>query len=394
MHKENRHRLVDACDGALIVLAGYDAMQGSGDMAAPFTQEANFWWATGIDEPGWKVIIDGTHGGRSILVRPALSRVQEIFDGSLADDVALRLSGADKIISSKDLEPFLRQLSRTHGVVRTIDVKHPYEFVPNPALSDLVGLLSRIFSSTQDCSQKINELRAIKTPEELRKMQAAINLTNEAFTAVREKLGSYKHEYEIEADFTWSFRSANAAHAYEPIVASGANACTMHYVANRDKLSARSMVLIDIGARVDGYCADITRTYCVRPSKRQIAVHAAVVEAQRRCIELLGPDVAIVDYFQGVDEIMKDALQELRLLDDRDDEDTYRKYFPHSISHGLGIDPHDPLGRPRYFKEGMVVTVEPGIYIPEEGIGVRIEDDILITKSGRRNMSGQLSTSL
>jgi len=394
MHTENRKRLVKACDGALIVLSGYDAMQGSGDMAAPFTQEASFWWATGISEPGWRVIIEGVHGGRTTLVRPELSHVQEIFDGTTSDDVALQVSGAEKVVSSKEFEPLLRQLSRTHSIARTIAVKHPYEFTPNPASSNLVELLSRIFSSTQDCSQKINELRAIKSPEELHRMQAAINLTNDAFAEVRQRLETYKHEYELEADFIQLFRRKNATHAYEPIVASGVNACTLHYVGNHDKLSAKSMVLIDIGARVNGYCADVTRTYCVRPTKRQMAVHAAVVDAQRRCIDLLGPDVSIVDYFREVDEIMKDALQSLRLLDDRSDEAAYRKYFPHSISHGLGVDPHDPLGRPRSFRAGMVVTVEPGIYIPEEAIGVRIEDDILITRDGSRNLSGSLSTGL
>jgi len=394
MHTENRQRLVEACEGALIILTAYDALQGSGDMAAPFTQEASFWWATGIDAPGWKVIIEGARGGRTTLVRPALSRVQEIFDGTVSDEAVLAVSGASRVIYAKDFEPYLRQLARTHGVARTIDVKYPYEFAPNPAPAELVGLLSRIFSSAQDCSQKIYELRAIKSPDEIRRMQASIDLSINAFSTIRERFASYKHEYEIEADFTHIFRRKNAIHAYEPIVAADGNACTMHYVANREKTTTKSMVLIDIGARIDGFCADITRTYCERPTKRQMAVHAAVVEAQRRSIELLGPDVSIGDYFHGVDEIMKDALQDLNLLKDRSDEETYRKYFPHSISHGLGIDPHDPLGRPRYFRPGMVLTVEPGIYIPEENIGVRIEDDILITESGRHNLSGRLSTSL
>lgn len=394
MHTEHRERLSIACDGALIILSGYDAMQGSGDMAAPFMQEASFWWATGIESPGWRAIIDGSRKGELTLVRPKVDEIHQIFDGELSDDEVKSISGAVAVIASDDFESHLRQLARHHSVVRTIDHKHPYDFVPNPAPLALVESLRRIFASVQDCSQKLHELRAIKTPEEIVRMRAAIKLTIDAFEKVRSQLDTYRHEYEIEADFTKHLRMHNARHAYEPIVAGGLNACTLHYVRNSDKVLRKDVILIDIGANVDGYSADITRTYSVRPTKRQQAVHAAVEKAHHACIEALGPDVLVTDYFRNVDEIMKNALEELGLLDDRNDTTTYRKYFPHAISHGLGIDPHDPLGRPRYFRPGMVLTVEPGIYIPEEGVGVRIEDDILITENGRENLSGRLSTKL
>ena len=394
MHSENRARLVAACDGALIVLTGYDAMQGSGDMAAPFLQEGSFWWVTGIEAPGWKAIIDGTRGGRLTLVRPRVDEVHRIFDGELSDDEAKALSGAEAVVAADKLEPTLRQLARRHSIVQTIDSKHPYDFAPNPAPAALVETLQRIFPATQDCSLKLNELRAIKTPEEIKRMKQAINLTAKAFSSIRAQLATYKHEYEIEADFTQHFRAHNARHAYEPIVAAGKNACTLHYIKNSDNVRKNDLILIDIGANVAGYSADITRTYCLKPTKRQQAVHAAVRKAHQACIALIGPDVLVAEYFRQVDDIMKEALLSLGLLRDRADETTYRRYFPHSISHGLGIDPHDPLGRPRYLRPGMVLTVEPGIYIPEEGIGVRIEDDILVTPTGRENLSGHLSTNL
>ena len=154
------------------------------------------------------------------------------------------------------------------------------------------------------------------------------------------------------------------------------------------------MVLIDIGARVGGYSADVTRTYCLNPTKRQKAVHAALEKAHQAIITLIAPGLPIAEYIDSVDEIMKQALYELGLLDDMSDQEAYRKYFPHAISHGLGIDTHDSLGRPRYLETGMVLTVEPGIYIPEEGIGVRIEDDILVTATGYENLTAALPTSL
>jgi Xaa-Pro aminopeptidase len=201
------------------------------------------------------------------------------------------------------------------------------------------------------------------------------------------------HEYMVEAEFSHYFRSRGATgHAYEPIVASGKNACTLHHIDNAAEVKNNALLLIDIGASVDGYPADITRTYAVgKPNDRQKAVYTAVETAHYQIIDLLKPGLKVKDYSDRVDEIMKKALDSLGLLKKESD---YRRYFPHAVSHGLGIDVHDSLGGPEVFVAGMVLTVEPGIYIPEEGIGVRIEDDILITKTGHENLSAALPTSL
>ena len=152
---------------------------------------------------------------------------------------------------------------------------------------------------------------------------------------------------------------------------------------------------MDIGARLDGYAADISRTYGLgEPTQRQRQVHAAVQVAQQEIIKLIKPGLLVADYYTSVDVIMKQALVGLGLLRSTDDDATYRRYFPHAIGHGLGVDVHDSLGQPVEFLSGMVLTVEPGIYIPEEGIGVRIEDNILVTDKGHTNLSKALSTSL
>lgn len=395
LHQLNRERVYDAAQGALIVITAYDRMQLSGDMAAPFLQQSSFWWLTGIVEPGWKVIIDA-YRREAILVRPERSDIDVIFNGEANDDEIRAVSGIEKIIPMKKFEGALRQLTGHHTIVQTIFSKHEVEdeFVANPAQNILQRQLQRIFPSVQDCYDAIVGLRAIKQPVELERMQHAIGLTVKAFKDVKLLLPTLKNEAEIAAEFTYQFHRKNAEHAYEPIVASGKNACTMHYVANSAKTQARHMVLMDIGARVGGYSADITRTYCVNPTKRQKALHAAVEKAQQQIIALIEPNLPIADYLSEVDRIMKQALISLGLLKNMDDTVTYRKYFPHAVSHGLGVDTHDSLGRPRYLQPGMVLTVEPGIYIPDEQIGVRLEDDILVTKTGRKNLSGELSTSL
>ncbi len=149
---------------------------------------------------------------------------------------------------------------------------------------------------------------------------------------------------------------------------------------------------MDVGAFYGGYAADISRTYVKgEPTKRQAAVHQAVEVAHHRIIKLIEPMLSVEEYQRSVDKIMKEALDSIGL---QSDDTGLRKYFPHAISHGLGIDVHDSLGAPKYFETNMVLTVEPGIYIPEENIGVRIEDDILVTANGRKNLSAALSTGL
>lgn len=394
----NRRALTDQLKGGVIVLSAYAGMQRSNDTAFKFEQEANFWWLTGIEVPDWWVIIDGTRG-RSWLVAPSLSDSRVIFDGSLSPEKAIKTSGVDEVISRDDALMMLRTIAKKHSIVHTLG-EQPYaeylDFTLNPASKKLHESLDRIFNSVSDCRKEIATLRAIKQPQEIAAMKQAINLTVDAFELVKKNVTNLRYEYEVEAEFTYFFKKNGAeGHAYDPIVATGGNACTLHYIDNNAKLKKRDLLLLDIGARMSGYAADITRTYAVgEPTKRQIEVHKAVQTAQQKIIRLIRPDVLIEEYQQKVDEIMSEALLSLGLIKNKDDEKNYRKYFPHAVSHGLGIDVHDSLGQPKYFRPGMVLTVEPGIYIPEQGIGVRIEDDILVTEKGHTNLSARLSTDL
>ncbi len=370
-----------------IVAAGYDAMQQTGDMEAPFIQESNFWWLTGIEEPGWRVIID-CNRAKVTLVRPQLSAVEKVFNGSLTDVEALAISGADSVINESDFAASLTQMARAHPLVMTIENKHEGMHV-NPAQGKVAALLGRTFTSVEPCNKQLAELRAIKQPGEIVRIKKAIKVTTDSFKEVRANWAKYTKEYEVEAAFTYSFKNLGYDHAYAPIVAAGANACTLHYVRNSAKISPKNSVVIDIGARTLGYAADITRTYCQAPTVRQRQVHTALEQAQKQIIKLLGPNVLVSDYINQSDEIMKQAIASLGL-----DTDRYRDYFPHAVSHGLGVDVHDSLGGPRYFMPGMVLTVEPGIYIEHESTGMRLEDNILITDTGAQNLSISLSTDL
>ncbi len=377
------------------MLSAYSLMQRSNDTAASFEQEANFWYLTGINDPNWWVIIDGS-SDKSWLVAPNIDEVHRVFEGGITSEQAKKISGIDSVIAQKEAETLLRELARKHSVIHALgDDPHRefFNFVENPAQKKLWHVLDRIFNSVQDCRLDIAKLRAIKQPEEIKAMRKAIRLTTDAFEVVKGKLPGFAYEHEVRAEFDYYFTRHGASNAFESVVASGKNACTIHHEGS-SKLKKGTMMLMDIGARVDGYSADICRTYALGGlSKRQKSVYEAIERCHYEIINLLRPGVAVKEYMEKTDEIMKQALISLGLFDTVDDE-KYRTYFPHAISHGLGIDPHDSLGQPQYFEAGMVLTVEPGIYILDEAIGARIEDDILITKTGHENLSRHLSTGL
>lgn len=378
-----------------VCLISNKSVQRSGDASFAFSQESNFWWLTGIEQPDWWVIIEPT--GATWLVRPHVSESHQIFDGSLSDEEALKISGADGVLSRQQAKEKLIQLAKIHQTVATLG-PHPhrkhFDFVENPAPAKMRTMLKKLFKNVDDCRPTLAKLRAVKQPHEIEAIQKAIDLTVDGFELVQKKLrsGELKTEFEIEAEFSYLFtKSGNHRHAYDPIIAGNTNACTLHYNKNSDSLDP-GLVLMDVGARVDGYAADITRTFAVGDvSDRQRQIHAAVEKAHLAIINLLRPGLSVEEYLTEVDEIMKQALASVDLLKKPSD---YRKYFPHAISHGLGVDVHDSLGGATELQSGMVLTVEPGIYIPDEGIGVRIEDDILITDTGHRNLSARLTTGL
>lgn len=392
---DRRRQLTDRVSGAPLVLSAYSQMQRSGDAAFGFEQEANFWYLTGIEAPDWWVVIDGTRG-KTWLVNPDVDESHRIFDGSLSAELALKVSGVDGVISQDEATAMLHDLAKHHSMVYTIgDPPHAeyFNFVVNPAQKKMCKMLERIFGNVKDCQLELAELRAIKQPDEIKAIKKAIKLTVDAFQYVKATLPKLSHEYEVEAEFSYYFRRNGAkGHAYDPIVAGGGNACTLHYGENQAKLKHGSLLLLDIGARVDGYAADISRTYAIgEPTNRQTEVHHTVSEAHDQIIALLRPGLQVREYYEKVDQIMKNALVELHLFSEPAD---YRRYFPHAIGHGLGIDVHDSLGHPTEFLPGMVLTVEPGMYIPEESIGIRIEDDILITDIGHSNLSAALPKEL
>lgn len=258
----NRANLLKAVVAEVIILTAYQSMQRSNDASAQFEQEANFWYLTGIEAPGWSIVIESA---KSYLIAPKSDEVHRLFDGVLSDESAKKISGVDHVLSHEDGEKLIKKLSKKYPSVATLG-KDPrashYDFVLNPAPAVLYRYLKKNFQSVEDCRLVLAKHRAIKQPEEIAAIRRAVDVTIEAFTLVKKSLPAYEYEYEIEADFTHHFRRSGAkGHAYDPIVASGEHACTLHYTSNDSKVKQNALVLLDIGARSNGYAADITRTY-------------------------------------------------------------------------------------------------------------------------------------
>ena len=243
------------------------------------------------------------------------------------------------------------------------------------------------------------KLRSVKHPLEIAAIQEACTITEYGFRRILDKTRPGVWEYELEAEYLHEFvRRRSRGFAYTPIIASGANACVLHYIDNDQQCKDGDLLLMDVGAEYGNYNADMTRTIPVsgRFTDRQRAIYDAVLRVKNEATKLLRPGNTIFDYHKEVGKIMESELLGLGLLDQADiknqskDQPAYRKYFMHGTSHHLGLDVHDLGSFYEPMEEGNVFTVEPGIYVREEGIGIRLEDDVVITKDGHTNLMGNI----
>lgn len=235
------------------------------------------------------------------------------------------------------------------------------------------------------------QLRAIKSDEEIKLMQTAIDITNKAFQRVLRFVKPGVMEYEVEAEIIHEFiRNRATDHAYNPIIASGYNACVLHYNDNNQPCKEGDVLLLDFGAEYANYAADLTRSVPVNGkfTARQRDVYNAVLRVMKAATKMLVPGNTIEKYHRDVGALMEEELLRLKLISREDiqkqnpDWPAYKKYFMHGTSHFLGLDVHDIGNKYEPMKAGMVFTCEPGIYIPEENLGIRLENDILLTDNG------------
>ena len=398
----NRERLRQLFTGtAPIVITANGLLQQATSEPYRFRQDGSFWYLTGIDEPDIILVMDK---GREYLIVPGREASREAFDGAIQFEELTRRSGIAEVLREKEGWKHLESRVKKVRHIATLAANPPYieglGMYANPSRAMLIKQLKDINSDMEllDLRQHVSRMRMVKQPAELEVLQAAIDVTLDTLKEVTRpnRLAKYAYEYEVEADITRGFRRRGAdGHAFWPIVAGGGRACTLHNINNNAALASDELLTIDVGASVGHYCADITRTIALgaRPSRRQQSVHEAVEQAQDYAYSLLKPGVMLRDYEKQMEQFVGEKLRELGLIKSIE-HDQVRRYFPHATTHFLGIDVHDSGDYDHPLEPGVVITVEPGIYIPEEGIGVRIEDDVLITANGCEILSQKLPREL
>ncbi len=404
---KNRKRFTEKMlPKAIAIFNSNDEMPANGDALYPFQQNSDLYWLTGIEQEDSMLILypdnpDSRYREVLVLVRPV--EIKEKWDGRrLRAEEAKKISGIKTVIWLDSLQPALQgwlhiadiiylnsnENDRKSTEIETRDYRYARKLKEEYP-----------FHRYERSAKIIKELRAIKTKEEVAVMQQAMNITKNTFERVAKFIRPGVMEYEIEAEIVHSFLSQRASgEAYHSIIASGDRARTLHYVFNNQECLQGELVLMDFGARYGGYCADLTRTVPVsgKFSKRQAEVYNACLHLHDFCKALLKPGITLTDYTEKAgDEATKQFIK-IGLLKESDvkNEDKenrlYRKYLYHGISHHLGIDVHDLGTKTEPLQPGMVLTVEPGIYIEEEQIGIRIENNVLITETSNQDLMADI----
>jgi Xaa-Pro aminopeptidase len=401
--KQNRQRFVKEMQpGSIAIFVSNDEIPSNGDAIYPFKQNSDLYWLTGIVQEDTMLVLFPDHPDPKyrevlILVRP--NELKEKWDGKrLRADEGKNISGIDTVIwfdtsdallqiwvhLAKNIYLDTNENDRKANLLETREYRYVEETRKRYPLHQYFR-----------AATILKELRAIKTAEEVVVIQHAIDITANAFKRVMKFMHPGVFEYEVEAEIQHSFLSQRATGpAYGSILASGENACTLHYISNNAECRDGDMILMDFGAEYGGYNADLTRTIPVNGkfSKRQKQVYNACLHLHQYAKSLLKPGITINAYHTLVGKEADIIFQKIGLLSRSDvknstpENPAYWKYLYHGISHHLGIDVHDLGPRAEPLRAGMVLTVEPGIYIQEEKMGVRIENNVWLTKTGNKDL--------
>jgi len=400
---KNRERFISKMQkNSIAIFVSNDEVSSNGDAIYNFKQNSDLFWLSGISQEDSMVILfpdnpDPKFREVLVLVRP--NELMEKWNGKrLRIKEAQAISGIKTIVWLDSLEGLLQpwvhqsdniyldsnENDRKASLLRTREYRFIDEMRSRYPLHNYLR-----------AAKILKELRGIKTADEVEVLQKAIDITDNTFRRILQFVKPGVMEYEIEAEIFHSFLSQRATGpAYGSIIASGDNARILHYVNNNAECKDGELILMDFGAEYGGYCADLSRTIPVsgKFGRRQKTVYNACLHLHDYAKSILKPGISILDYTDKVGEEATQQFLKIGLLKKTDvkNEDpenrAYRKYLYHGISHHLGVDVHDLGTRTEPIKAGMVFTVEPGIYIEEEKMGVRIENNLWITKTGNKDL--------
>lgn len=352
-----------------------------GDLRSRFFQEANFYYLTGWTEPGAQLLLTPT---ADYLFLPARSEVKERYTGRKLgpeDANAAQATGVENVLPLKQFElKFFQSLETAEKIYGIVDLAKP------SALRRLAG-----DRPIESAASLIFPLRQIKSPGELALIQRSADVSIQAHLGAWRRAASGLFEYQVSATMTNIYFEAGCERSsYPPIVGSGPNATILHYNKNDRRMDSGELLLMDVAGECSMYAADITRTIPINGkfSARQRQIYDIVLGAQRAAIAAVKPGMRLAkDTENSLHKIVKDYIDAHGK--DRKGE-PLGKYFTHGLGHHVGLDVHDPGAPTLPLKAGNVITIEPGLYIPDEGIGVRIEDMVLVTETGHKLLTGSL----
>jgi Xaa-Pro aminopeptidase len=389
--------------GAVAILHASDIYPTSADGTMPFVQASDLFYLSGVDQEETILVIFPDAPDEKMREMLFLRETNEqiaIWEGAkLTKEQAAKNSGIP-VASIRWLEGFEQALKTVMGYAKGVFLNsNEHARAASEVETRELRFIRRCqrdfpLHRYERLAPLMHELRIIKSTAEVKIIKDAIDITEDAFRRVVQFVKPGVMEYEVEAELIHEFiRRGAQGHAFTPIIGSGANSCVLHYVTNDHICKDGDVLLMDFGVRYANYNSDLTRTIPVngRFTKRQRAVYDAVLHVQRAAKKMLKPGVLLKKYQEQVGEIMQEQLVKLKLLTRQEIADAkkkdpekpaYKKYFMHGTSHHLGLDVHDVGDTTRKIAPGMVFTVEPGLYIREENLGVRLENDVLITRSG------------
>jgi Xaa-Pro aminopeptidase len=384
--------------GSLAVFNSNDIYPISADSTMPFQQQRDLFYLTGVDQEETILLLfpdalDVKH--REVLFVRETNDHIAVWEGEkLNKERAFAVSGIRTVYWLKEFDKVFFDLMTEASTIYFNTNEHYRQAVETETReARFIKACKEKFPAHQVARSNpiLQEIRGVKEPEELALMQTACGITEKGFRRVLGFVKPGVWEFEIEAEFLHEFiRNRSRGFAYTPIIASGNNANVLHYIENNQQCRDGDLILMDVGAEYANYSSDMTRTIPVngRFTKRQKQVYQSVLRVKDEATKMLVPGTLWAEYHKEVGKVMTSELLGLGLLDKADvqnenpDWPAYKKYFMHGTSHHIGLDTHDYGQLKTPMKPNMVFTVEPGIYIPQEGMGIRLEDDVVIQESG------------
>ncbi len=395
----NRERFCNHMNkNSVAIFNSNDIFATGADSTLPFVQHRDIFHLSGVDQEESILVLfpdcnDPKH--REILFLKETNEHIAVWEGEkLTKEKALQVSGIETVYWLNQFDTIFNQLITESSVIYLNSNEH---LRANTEAETREDRFVKNFK-TKYPLQKIERsapimhlIRSVKHPIEIDLMQKACDITNKGLRRILSSIKPGIMEYEIEADLMHEFLSNRSqGFAYTPIIASGMSACVLHYIENNKKCNSGEVILLDFGAEYANYASDLTRCIPVdgKFTQRQKEVYNAVLHVKNEATKLLKPGVSLKEYHLKVGSLMEEQLVKLKLISTTDIKNqdpkwpAYKKYFMHGTSHYIGLDTHDVGSWINPIEENMVFTVEPGIYIPEEKLGIRLEDDVVVQKSG------------